>query len=232
MSFIIPRTGPNLPESGPVVFIWTPIPAASNYDFTIVYPNNEGGIDEYPKTNSYTIQAEDLNGDGTYQFLVDARDNRDNILCGTKMSLNKVKPEEEMYIPPTASPTSIYGIPPSIHLPVFISNLNAYCRSGPDPIFSQVSLAFKGQPYSIVGRNLDSSYYYIQVSPQAECWVLASTGQTQGSLTDLPVMITPPTPTVTMLPRPAPVNCSQYTSKPTCTSHPSCVWPYYGCVNK
>jgi len=127
-------------------------------------------------------------------------------------------------------------LPTSIHLPAFVSNVNAYCRSGPDPIFSQVSLAFKGQPYPIVGRNLDSTYYDIQVSPQAECWVLASSGQAQGSLAGIPVMITPPTPTVTL--PPAPVTCSNYPNQTTCTSHPACKWNPYNvtsggeCTNK
>jgi hypothetical protein len=108
---------------------------------------------------------------------------------------------------------------PWFNPPIFISNENAFCRSGPGPLYSQVSLAMSATPYSIVGRNLDSTYYDIRVSSQAECWVLGSVGLTEGSVVALPVMIIPPTATST-----PPPNCPQYKTSLTCTSQPSCKW--------
>ncbi len=113
---------------------------------------------------------------------------------------------------PTSTPT-----PASF---VFTPNINAYCRFGPDPVFGYLEIAMAGQPYLMDGRNLDSSWYRIMISPSVGCWVRANSGTPSGDISGLRVLADVPTPTPTPVPF-----CSNYTDAVSCRLHsPPCEW--------
>jgi hypothetical protein len=106
--------------------------------------------------------------------------------------------------------------------PSFTPDLNAYCRSGPGTTHSQVSLAMKGQPYPIHGRDPVATWYLILVSPSAECWVYSATGSTSGDTSG--VRVVQPTGTPDSGPESPLVNCGQYTTRQSCAQHAECKW--------
>ncbi len=105
---------------------------------------------------------------------------------------------------------------------IFIPNVNAYCRLGPDPVFNSVTLAMKGQPYPIDGRNLENDWYFLRISDTVECWVPADTGTASGDTSGVRVMLTIPTPTFT-LPPAVGGSCSQYKNSRDCYNN-GCTW--------
>jgi hypothetical protein len=113
---------------------------------------------------------------------------------------------------------------------VFIPHLNAYCRSGPDPIFSEVSLAMNGQSYKIDGRNQDDSWYLLGITSEVDCWVPSDTGQASGDTQGVRVMLPIATPTFTMIP--VGVNCDQYTTFRSCDDISACKWVGTNCQQR
>ncbi len=103
----------------------------------------------------------------------------------------------------------------------FTPDINAYCRSGPDPIFPSLEFAMKGTPYLIDGRNLENTWLYIMLSSQLGCWVSADTGKASADTGLVRILAAIPTPTFT----PVPLNCGQYLTAATCSVHADvCIW--------
>ncbi len=132
---------------------------------------------------------------------------------------------------PVPSPTPVGPTPTPTPVPAlnFIPNINANCRSGPDPvIYPVVDVAMSGQPYLLDGRIADSSWFRIMMSATRGCWVPASSGSPTGDISNLRVLIIPPTPTPTSVPTlpptRVPVFCIRYTDQKTCESQPGCQW--------
>lgn len=77
-------------------------------------------------------------------------------------------------------------------------SVNVNCRSGPDVAYSATSALLFGQTAKLVGRNDDSSWWYVADPTNAGqfCWVAASVVSTAGNLSGLPV-IAPPAAIVT-----------------------------------
>ena len=122
-------------------------------------------------------------------------------------------------VPPTPTPT----LSPLI---TFIPNINANCRSGPGPIYNAVQIAMKGQSYQINGRNGDNTWYQLQFSKTAVCWVMANSGTPSRDTAGMQELLPPPTPTPTIAPPPTaivPINCSLYTDQSSCEAN-SCTW--------
>ncbi len=127
------------------------------------------------------------------------------------------------------TPTPVGPVPPQsgIH---FIPNINAYCRSGPNVIFGPTGLAMKDQTYPINGRNLDNTWLYILLSPQAGCWVPVNTGSASGDTGPVRVLADIPTPTFTPIP-PASIDCSVFNID-QCRLHiAECTWTGSACKN-
>ncbi len=129
--------------------------------------------------------------------------------------------------------TNSGGATPPVPAAFFTPHLNAYCRSGPDPIFESIALAMKGQTYPIDGRNQENTYYLLFLTSQQECWVLQSAGEASGDLSSIRVMLPVPTPT----PTPQSVNCSQFVDKNSCDAVLACTWTQLNdkagvCTNK
>ncbi len=112
---------------------------------------------------------------------------------------------------PTSTPTPVSF--------VFTPNINAYCRPGPDPVFGYIEIAMAGQPYLMDGRNLDSSWFRIMISPSMGCWVRANAGTPSGDTSGLRVLADVPTPTPTPVPF-----CSNFTDEKSCNAQPACQW--------
>ncbi len=123
------------------------------------------------------------------------------------------------------TPTAVYSPTPTlVSGPIFKPHMNAYCRSGPDPIFNSISLAMEGENYPIVGQNRENTYFLLRLAKSVECWVLASSGEASGDLSQVRVLLPISTPTFTPLPDQT-FNCAQFTSYNACTAHKDlCTW--------
>ncbi len=92
---------------------------------------------------------------------------------------------------PTVSPTPSFP-------QVTPASVNVNCREGPDVAYNATSALVLGQYAKIVGRNDDSSWWYVSdpANPGQFCWVAASVVTTSGNLAGLPI-IAPPAAIVT-----------------------------------
>jgi hypothetical protein len=92
-------------------------------------------------------------------------------------------------------PISSGGNPADVAvLPVgtsFIVDVPANCRSGPSQTFSVVTSFPSGSTLTLSGRNSDSSWWVVQVSPAQTCWISTATGHTSGDTSGLPVVPAP-----------------------------------------
>ena len=136
----------------------------------------------------------------------------------------------------TLTPTLTSTPSPTPSAFFFIPNINANCRSGPDPVFAILDVALKGTSYQMDGRNQDGSWYRIMLTPIQGCWVPSTTGTPSANTAGLrvllvPSMPTPVPPTATLL------ACTSITNERTCVAHPGCGWKISlngagSCVNK
>jgi hypothetical protein len=103
-------------------------------------------------------------------------------------------PSDTPSVPPTL--TSVPTIPPTATLiptpsvpQVTPISAGVNCRSGPDVSYPSVSSVVLGQVAQIVGRNNDSSWWYVRDpnSPGSFCWVSASVVTTAGPMGGIPV---------------------------------------------
>jgi hypothetical protein len=76
-----------------------------------------------------------------------------------------------------------------------VVDVGANCRSGPATNYDRIASFAQGTYLTPIGRNTDSSWWYVQ-SGSTKCWISGSTGHTTGSVSSLPVVAAPPTPTV------------------------------------
>jgi hypothetical protein len=118
----------------------------------------------------------------------------------------------------TPSPVHTWTPTPSPFV-YFVPKFNAYCRSGPDPIFGSVALAMKGESYPVDGRNADNDWLYIMLSPAVGCWVPVESGASSENTERVRVLFDIPTPTFTA----APIDCSKF-SRADCLNYPACIW--------
>jgi hypothetical protein len=120
----------------------------------------------------------------------------------------------------TSTPTPVYTWTPTPAAFAYTPHLNAYCRFGPDPVFDSLDVAMKGQTYLIDGQDAAHAWFRILLEPNKYCWVLQSTGSATGDLSKLRVLLSPPTPTPTLVP----IDCSSYTDKKACNAVRACTW--------
>ena len=77
----------------------------------------------------------------------------------------------------------------------FVVDVGANCRTGPGTNYDRIASFAQGTYLTPIGRNADSSWWYVQ-SGSTKCWISASTGHTSGSVSGIPEVSAPPTPTV------------------------------------
>jgi hypothetical protein len=101
---------------------------------------------------------------------------------------------------PTPVPSVIPS--PTSANPTFTLNENAFCRIGPDVSFKDVTGITKGETVDIQGVSQDGFWYFVFWKKfNVKCWVAAPTGQANGNVQGVLVIVSPDTPT----PSPEPI---------------------------
>ncbi len=110
-------------------------------------------------------------------------------------------------LPPTRTPTIAFtatstatGTPiPTSTQPAatLISNTNANCRMGPGLTYPIFGVLDEGSVSVILGRNEDSTWYYVQHPDRdLKCWVFAAIVTASGNLESIEIVEPPPPPTL------------------------------------
>jgi hypothetical protein len=116
----------------------------------------------------------------------------------TAKALDTATPVLPTFTPvPLASPTATVIPTPSIPEVTPLS-VNVNCRLGPDVGYDANSVLVFGQTAQVVGRNDDSSWWYIHdpTNPGGFCWVSANVVSIAGPMAGIPI-IAPPAAIVT-----------------------------------
>jgi M6 family metalloprotease-like protein len=116
--------------------------------------------------------------------------------------------------------------PPVVVLPTFKADTAANCRERPSTFFGAVGFTVIGSDYPITGIPDVPGWFRIALTNSVSCYVSATTGQTSGDLSGVPLLnvdIITPTPPVS---QPPASYCSQFTSFGICgISHSDrCTW--------
>ena len=107
---------------------------------------------------------------------------------------------------PTAPPEIV--MPTPLGPPTFTFKKNAFCRKGPASAFPDVTGISAGDTVDILNVSQDGFWYFIYWKKfNAKCWVAANTGDVNGELTGIKVVIVPtlPAPKPPAPPAPGPV---------------------------
>ncbi len=121
-------------------------------------------------------------------------------LAGTEQASQPSPTTTATAAPPTNTSTVSAPLPTSVVATstpsgaFFVVDVGANCRSGPGTIYDRITSFAQGAFVSLVGRNADSTWWYV-LNGNTNCWISASTGHTTGTLGNLPVVAAPPTPT-------------------------------------
>ena len=101
---------------------------------------------------------------------------------------------------PTSMPTST---PTPVEPPTFTLKKNAFCRKGPDVSFPDVTAVLSGETVDILNVSEDGFWYFIYWKKfDAKCWVATGTGDVNGDVTGLKVLIGPALPEPKVPPKP------------------------------
>jgi hypothetical protein len=95
----------------------------------------------------------------------------------------------------TLSPTPIFTATSAV--PLISVTVATNCRVGPGRVYDRVGALLVGQVSEVVGRNLNSNYWYIRNPNNANgfCWLWGEYATVTGNFAALPVFTPPPTPT-------------------------------------
>ncbi len=89
-------------------------------------------------------------------------------------------------LPPSATPPPTATFTPTV--PVAVpKDVNVNCRYGYGTDWLAIGALVNGQPATIIGRNSDSSWWYVQLQNSTKCWVAASVTNVAGNVAALPV---------------------------------------------
>jgi hypothetical protein len=98
----------------------------------------------------------------------------------------------------TLTPTPTPVVPPT-----FTLKENAFCRKGPDMSFPDVTAVLSGETVDILNVSEDGFWYFIYWKKfDAKCWVATGTGDVNGDVTGLKVLIGPALPEPKVPPKP------------------------------
>ncbi len=87
---------------------------------------------------------------------------------------------------------------------LFVTDVGANCRTGPGTNFDKIASFAQGAYLPLAGRNSDSTWWVVRTGA-TNCWISGTTGHTSGPLDNIPVVASPPTPTVAVTPATATV---------------------------
>lgn len=81
--------------------------------------------------------------------------------------------------------------------PTISASVETNCRLGPGPVYPRVGYLLPGQTSTVVGRNSDNSWWFIENprKPGTYCWIWGQTTTVTGNIALLPVLTPPPPPT-------------------------------------
>jgi hypothetical protein len=166
----------------------------------------------------------------------------DNALCWVPASSGSIDTDPSVLLirkvqdvpTPTNTPFSGSG--------TFTFQVPGNCRSGPGANYDVLSTVPAGTTVPLDGRNLDASWYRIQMREKS-CWVSALIGVIDLDPSTLQIRAAPPSPTpiyirptitITITSSSPVTNCSLYTSMEPCLLDSVCDWIMPGgpCVNK
>lgn len=125
---------------------------------------------------------------------------------GPEIVLTTAAPPPEDTISPTLTPTETP--PPTSGPPMVTSNQDANCRNGPGEVYAVIGYLLNGQSSTIVGRNLETTWWVIQrMDGGGTCWIWDGVVTISGDTHAVPVVEPPPTPTPTptLTPTPEPL---------------------------
>jgi len=102
---------------------------------------------------------------------------------------------------------------------IFTITQAANCRSGPGLVYPVLTSLAVGAEVGAVGRNEDSSWFYLAPTGKSPCWSLAHNGTLSGDASGLPAQVAPPTP---IPPTPTPTATPKPIQPPACDplTHP------------
>lgn len=101
---------------------------------------------------------------------------------------------------PTVTSTPVQGVleivtPTQVMPPTFILKKNAFCRTGPDVSFPDVTAIPAGDTLDILNVSEDGFWYFIYWKNfNAKCWVATGMGDVNGDITGIQVLIVPALP--------------------------------------
>ena len=98
--------------------------------------------------------------------------------------------------------TTIMPVTATPSLDIFMITLATNCRSGPGTVYPVLTTFPVGAALNTVGRNEDSSWFYVDQPGKKPCWAFSRNGTLSGDSTGLPVQVAPPTPIPTPPPPP------------------------------
>lgn len=128
---------------------------------------------------------------------------------GAKPVPTLVFPTNTATLPPTAGPTAtpvILSPTPTATVTqtatpgpaMFTANTDSNCRTGPSTIYPVIGGIYKGETVPILGiTTSDRPLWWYVAKGNIRCWVSGDLGYTTGRINEVPVVIAPPTPTVT-----------------------------------
>jgi uncharacterized protein YraI len=93
-------------------------------------------------------------------------------------------------VPATSTPTGTF----------FVTTTGANCRSGPSQAYAILTTIPAGTYLTLVGRNPDNSWWYVQVSSSLDCWISNTVGYSTGNPGGLPLVAAAALPTATLTP--------------------------------
>ncbi len=83
---------------------------------------------------------------------------------------------------------------PQNSTPTISATINTNCRLGPSPDYPVVSALVVGNEATAIGRNADSSWWFVRdpLDATASCWLWSGSTNLQGDPSSLPVVSPPP----------------------------------------
>jgi hypothetical protein len=138
------------------------------------------------------------NADSTYWVIENPSGSGTCWLWGYYATVSGPKDKVPVYTPPPTPTPTPTPAPTKVTLDV---SVDTNCRSGPGKKYKIITILRIGTTAEVVGRNLDQTYWVIKnPSGSGNCWVWGYYADVTGSITNVPILDNPPTPTPTKTP--------------------------------
>ncbi len=181
---------------------------AKSADFSsVVYSDRRGYMTELEMYPAWAGSAEDCTR-YYWHVMADLAGSQDGPLSETwSFIVNKTANTCPLSaIPPTTGPTPT-PLPPIItptatpsSLPIAKAKEDVHCRQGPGPAYYSVGVLFKNYWNYILGRNEDSTWWYIHnpnYPTDSYCWISGKSVIVTGDTSQVPIVQPPPLQTST-----------------------------------